>query len=57
MNITDMQKARRHSDGLRGWGEEEVARLPLDGFKDHSTRKTHVGPYTLLLNCGAGEDS
>ena len=57
MNITDIQKACRHSDGLKGWGEEEVARLPLDGFKDHSTRKTHVGPYTLLLNCGAGEDS
>lgn len=57
MNINDVQKAHRHSDGLRGWGEEEVAKSPLDGFKDHSTRKTHAGSYTLLLSCGAGEDS
>lgn len=40
-----------------GWGEEEVAKSPLDGFKDHGTRKTHVDSYTLLLSCGAGEDS
>ena len=56
MGNNDMQKAHRHSDGLRGWGEE-AAKSPLDGFKDHGTRKTHVDSYTLLLSCGAGEDS
>ena len=57
MDSNHMQKEHRHSDGLRGWEEEEVAKSPLDGFKDHGTRKTRVDWYTLLLSCGAGKDS
>ena len=57
MDSSDTQKAHRRSDDPRWWGEEEIAKSPLDGFKDRGTRKTHVDSYTLFLSCGAGEDS
>ena len=56
MDSSDTQKAHRRSDDPRWWGEEEIAKSPLDGFKDRGTRKTHVDSYTLFLSCGAGED-